>query len=71
MSTAELDRLQILQKIMKHRMTQAAAAHALGLSYRQVERLMARFHVTAVNRLIRQTHYERQGDIQPRNILIV
>jgi hypothetical protein len=28
-------------------------------------------HVTAVNRLIRQTHYERQGDIQPRNILIV
>jgi len=27
--------------------------------------------VTAVNRLIRQTHDERQGNIQPRNILIV
>jgi transcriptional regulator with GAF, ATPase, and Fis domain len=43
MSNTELDRLQILQKIMEHRMTQAAAAHALGLSYRQVKRLMARF----------------------------
>jgi transposase len=43
MSTTEIDRLQILQKIMEHRMTQAAAAHALGLSYRQVKRLMARF----------------------------
>jgi transposase len=43
MSTTELDRLQIFQKIMEHRMTQAAAAHALGLSYRQVKRLMARF----------------------------
>lgn len=43
MSTGELDRLQILQKTMEHRMTQAAAAHALGLSYRQVKRLMALF----------------------------
>jgi hypothetical protein len=28
-------------------------------------------HATAVNRLIRQTHDERQGNIQPRNILFV
>jgi transposase len=43
MSNIELDRLQVLQKIMEHRMTQAAAAQVLGLSYRQVKRLMARF----------------------------
>lgn len=43
MSIGELDRLQIFHKIMEHRITQAAAAHALGLSYRQVKRLMARF----------------------------
>ena len=43
MSNTELDRLQVLQKIMEHRMTQAAAANMLGLSYRQVKRLMARF----------------------------
>jgi hypothetical protein len=33
MNTIELDRLQVLQKIMEHRMTQAAAAQVLGLSY--------------------------------------
>ena len=43
MSTIELNRLQVFQKIMEHRMTQAAAAQVLGLSYRQVKRLMARF----------------------------
>jgi molybdenum-dependent DNA-binding transcriptional regulator ModE len=42
-SNVELDRLQVRQKITEHRMTQAAAARILGLSYRQVKRLMARF----------------------------
>ena len=43
MSHAELSRLQILQRVAERRMTQAAAAQTLGLSYRQVKRLMARF----------------------------
>ena len=43
LSNTELDRLQILQKIMEHRLTQTTAARVLGLSYRQVKRLMARF----------------------------
>jgi transposase len=43
MSTLELDRLQILQRVAERRLTQAAAAQSLGLSYRQVKRLMARF----------------------------
>ncbi len=43
MSQLELSRLQILQRVAARRMTQAAAAHSLDLSYRQVNRLMARF----------------------------
>jgi len=43
MSQLELSRLQILQRVAERRMTQAAAAQTLGLSYRQVKRLMARF----------------------------
>jgi transposase len=43
MSQIELNRLQILQRVVERRMTQAAAAQSLGLSYRQVKRLMARF----------------------------
>jgi hypothetical protein len=38
------------------------------LYYPAPERLL---HVAAVNRLIRQTHDERQGNIQSRNILII
>ncbi len=37
----ELQRLQNLQRVIEHRMTQTAAAHALGLS--KLKRLMARF----------------------------
>jgi transposase len=54
MSTTELDRLQVLQKIMESRMTQAAAANMLGLSYRQVKRLMARFRRQGVAGLVSQ-----------------
>jgi len=43
MMSNELNRLQVLQKMMEHRMTHATAAQALVLSYRQMKRLMARF----------------------------
>jgi transposase len=43
MSHQELDRLQILQRVAERRMTQTPAAQALGLSYRQVKRLVANF----------------------------
>src|ERR1700678_4408490 len=52
MSQSELSRLQILQRVIERRMTQAAAAHALGLSYRQVKRLMARFHRQGASGLV-------------------
>jgi molybdenum-dependent DNA-binding transcriptional regulator ModE len=41
MSQLELDRLQILQRVAERGFTQAAAAQSLGLSYRQVKRIMA------------------------------
>ncbi len=86
MSNIELDRLQILQKIMEHRMTQVVPHKRLGAMLTLIsenQKLLPAAtrarpsvlgwlrHVTAVNRLIRQTHDERQGNIQPRNILIV
>ena len=52
MSQSELSRLQILQRVIERRMTQAAAAHALGLSYRQVKRLMARFRRQGASGLV-------------------
>jgi transposase len=52
MSQSELSRLQILQRVVERRMTQAAAAHALGPSYRQVKRLMARFRRQGASGLV-------------------
>jgi hypothetical protein len=39
MSAKELDRLEILGRVLEHRLTQRKAADQLGLSLRQVERL--------------------------------
>ncbi len=39
MSTKELNRLEILGRVLERRLTQAQAAEQLGLSVRQVERL--------------------------------
>ena len=40
MSTKELNRLEIIQKLGEKRMRQKEAAHILGLSVRQVKRLL-------------------------------
>ena len=39
MSTKELDRLEIIGRVVERRLTQRKAAEQLGLSLRQVERL--------------------------------
>ena len=39
MSRKELNRLEILGRVLERRLTQAKAAEQLGLSLRQVERL--------------------------------
>lgn len=52
MSQSELIRLQILRRVVERRMTQAAAAHSLGLSYRQVKRLVARFRRQGASGLV-------------------
>jgi molybdenum-dependent DNA-binding transcriptional regulator ModE len=52
MSQGELGRLEIIQRIIDRRMTQTAAATALGLSYRQVKRLVARFRAQGASGLV-------------------
>ena len=39
MSAKELNRLEILRRVLERRLTQAQAAEQLGLSVRQIERL--------------------------------
>jgi hypothetical protein len=63
MSYIELDRLQVLQKIVEHRLTQAAAAQVLGLSYRQANTAAAksrveRTHGTLQDRLVKEMRLE-------------
>ncbi len=43
MSTKELDRLEIIGRVLERRLTQRTAAEQLGLSLRQVERLCRAF----------------------------
>jgi transposase len=43
MSSQELNRLEVIQRVIERRLTQEAAATTLGLSYRQTKRLVARF----------------------------
>ncbi len=43
MSTRELDRLEIIGRVLERRLTQCTAAEQLGLSLRQVERLCRAF----------------------------
>ena len=43
MSTSELNRLEVIQRVIERRLTQAAAAISLGLSHRQLKRLVRRY----------------------------
>jgi transposase len=52
MSQSELDRLQILQRIDERRLTQRAAAQSLGISYRQLKRLVAKYRKHGVAGLV-------------------
>jgi transposase len=43
MSSQELDRLQVIQRVIEGRMTQRAAATSLGIGYRTMKRLVANY----------------------------
>lgn len=45
MSERELQRIEVLSKVLERRMTAVSAAHVLGLTTRQVQRLLKRFQV--------------------------
>jgi len=52
MSAKELNRLEILSRVMERRLTQAQAAEQLGLSVRQVERLCRKLRVDGPRGLV-------------------
>lgn len=52
MSTKEIDRLEVLQRLGERRITQLLAAEQLGISVRQVKRLWKRYRERGVEELI-------------------
>jgi len=52
MSTRELSRLEVVQRVLDRRLSQRAAATSLGISYRQMKRLVARYRVRGPQGLI-------------------
>ena len=54
MSAKELNRLEILGRVLERRLTQTQAAQQLGLSVRQVERLCRKLRVEGPRGLVSQ-----------------
>jgi len=52
MSNAEIDRLEVVQKITAKQITQVEASHLLGISYRQVKRIVKRYRQYGVVALV-------------------
>lgn len=52
MSTKELDRLEVIKKVLERRLSQVAAAKLLGLSTRQLRRLTRRFEALGAKGLV-------------------
>jgi DNA-directed RNA polymerase specialized sigma subunit len=52
MSTKELTRLEVMQRLKEKRMTQKEAANLLGVSTRQVKRLWRRYKQGAAQGLL-------------------
>ena len=52
MSKTELNRLEVMQKLSEKRMTQAVAADLLGISVRQVKRLLGKYRQTGAAGLV-------------------
>ena len=51
MSERELQRIEVLSKIVERRMTTVTAAHVLGLTRRQVQRLLKTFQIDGASSL--------------------
>ena len=56
MSAKELNRLEILGRVLERRLTRAQAAQQLGLSVRQVERLCRKLGTEGPRGLVSEKH---------------
>ena len=64
MSAKELNRLEILGRVLERRLTQTQAAQQLGLSVRQVERLCRKLRVEGPRGLVSQ----KRGRVSNRRL---
>jgi len=52
MSTTEIDRLEVVQRVLEHRLTRVKAAELMGLKERQVRRLCAAYEAEGAGGLV-------------------
>ncbi len=76
MSRKELNRLEILGRVLERRLTQAQAAERLGLSVRQVERLCRKLRVEGAPGLVskkrgRTSNRELPSELRERSLKLV
>lgn len=69
MSTKELSRLEVLQRLEEKRLTQKEAAQILGLSVRQVKRLIQRYRAAGASGLLSQRRGKPSNHQLPADVL--
>lgn len=68
MSQKELTRIEVMQKLVEKRMSQAVAANLLQTSVRQVKRLLAQYRQSGVSGLISKRRGKPSNHKLPNNI---
>lgn len=68
MSHTEVDRLTVIQKVISKQIRQGDAAHGLGLSVRQVKRLVRRFRQEGVVGLVSRSRHRRPANALPETL---
>jgi hypothetical protein len=76
MSTREIDRVDVVRRILEHRLTKAKAGELLGLSGRQVHRLCVRYGQRGPAGLVslqrgRPSNHRLPDEIRERALAIV
>jgi transposase len=62
MSTKELNRLEVMQKLEEKRMCQKEAARILGLSVRQIKRLLKSYRLDGAQGLVSKRRGRRSNN---------
>lgn len=68
MSAQELDRLTVIERVLEKRLTQVEAGKQLGITPRQVRRLIGRFHRDGAAGLVSKKRGKRSNNAYPKDL---